>query len=92
MKHIGTLLLENGGWIIEDVNDQSLAYRRQSATAIFNVPYVLTEKECLLGRAITARGAGEQPCTKLPKWETGDLLKEIIGHLTKAGIAVRIAD
>lgn len=92
MKHIGTLLLENGGWIIEDVSDQALAYRRQPGTAIFNVPYELTETECLLGRAITARGADAPPGLMLAKWETDDLLKEIIGHLRKAGIAARITD
>jgi hypothetical protein len=92
MNRIGTLLLENGGWIIEDTQYQVLAYRRQCGTAIFNVPYLLTESGCILGRAITARGADAPTRLSLPRWETDDLLKDMVGHLNKAGISARIGD
>jgi hypothetical protein len=92
MKAIGTLLLENGGWIIDDVRDQELVYRSRQGAPTFIIPYILTKDECILGRDIATRVAGEPPGDNLPEWQTNDLLKEIIEHLQNAGISARIAD
>lgn len=92
MKDIANLLLENGGWIIEDTQYHILVCRRQSGTPLFGVPFVRNDGEYILGKHIETREAGAPPIGPLPEHETNALLSEIIEHLSKAGISARIAD
>lgn len=92
MRHIGTVLFENAGWIIEDEQHQMLMCRLGTDTPVLVLSQVSDEGECIVGRDIKIMQAGVLASNPMSECETVELLKQIIRRLTKAGFSARISD